>query len=71
MGYDPVGGSFRRISCIVDVDLAFFSKLRRAYVQATGNKIVPALNFLSFCLFVFGGIAGLIVVALSELWKYT
>jgi len=67
MGHDPVGSSVKS-KWSIDIDLNFFSKLRIGYAQVKGNKIIRALNLLSFYLGTFCLIGGPIIIALSELW---
>jgi hypothetical protein len=42
----------------MNIDMKFFSNLRKGYAIAKGNKIIPYLNLVSF----YGGLFGVIVL---------
>jgi len=67
LGYDPVGSSVKS-KWSIDIDLSFFSKLRKGYALERGNKIIPAINLFSFYFGLFGLIGVPIILAFSELW---
>lgn len=67
LGYDPVGSSVKS-KWSFDIDLSFFSKLRKGYVLERGNKIIPAINLFCFYFITFGFIGVPIILAFSELW---
>ena len=66
IGYDPVGASVKS-NWSMNLDMSFFAKLRKGYAQVRGNKLIPALNFLSFYIGIFGLIVGMIVFPLSAI----
>ena len=67
LGLDPVG-SHVKSKWSIDINMNFFSDLRKGYTIAKGNKIIPSLNLISF----YGGLAGIvvfpIVVNIVEYW---
>ena len=66
-GYDSVGGSVKS-KWSFDIDLKFFSKLRKGYAQSKGNKVIPAINLFSFYVLTLGLIGMPIVLILGETW---
>ncbi len=60
-GLDPVG-SHVKSNWSIDIDMKFFSNLRKGYAIAKENKIIPTLNLISF----YGGILGLVVLPIIE-----
>ena len=56
LGLDLVG-SHVKSKWSIDINMNFFSNLRKGYTIAKGNKIIPSLNLLSF----YGGLAGVVV----------
>jgi len=67
LGYDPVGSSVKS-KWSIDIDLSFFSKLRKGYAQERGNKFIPALNCFSFYFGILGLIGVQLLLVISELW---
>lgn len=67
LGYDPVGASVKT-KWSMDIDIRFFSRLRSGYAQVRGNRVIPALNFISFYLILSGLTVGLFIVPLYEIW---
>ena len=60
-GLDPVG-SHVKSNWSIDIDMKFFSNLRRGYTIAKENKFIPILNIISF----YGGIFGLVALPIVE-----
>jgi len=56
-GLDPVG-SHVKSNWSIDIDMKFFSNLRKGYAIAKGNKLIPILNLISF----YGGLIGIVVL---------
>lgn len=65
-GLDPVG-SHVKSNWSIDIDIKFFSNLRKGYAIAKGKKFVPYLNLVSF----YGGLIGLVVLPIiASFWEY-
>jgi hypothetical protein len=60
-GLDPVG-SHVKSNWSIDIDMKFFSNLRRGYTISKESKFIPTLNVISF----YGGIFGLVVLPIVE-----
>ncbi len=64
-GLDPVG-SHVKSNWSINIDIKFFSNLRKGYAIANGNKFILHLNLISF----YGGLFGIvffpIIAALFE-----
>jgi hypothetical protein len=64
-GLDPVG-SHVKSNWSINIDMKFFSNLRKGYAIAEGNKFILHLNLISF----YGGLFGIvffpIIAALFE-----
>ena len=56
-GLDPVG-SHVKSKWSIDIDMRFFSNLRKGYTIAKGNKFIPYLNIVSF----YGGLIGVVIL---------
>jgi len=67
LGYDPVGSSVKS-KWSIDIDLSFFSKLRKGYAQERGNKFIPALNWFGFYFGVFGILGMQLLLVVAEIW---
>lgn len=67
LGYDPVGSSVKS-KLSIDIDMRFFSKLRKGYKEVRGNQIIPFLNVVSFYIGLFGVVVLPIIAAVYEIW---
>lgn len=64
-GLDPVG-SHVNSNWSINIDMRFFSNLRKGYTIARGNKVIPQLNLFSF----YGGlIGGVIIPIIAAFWE--
>jgi hypothetical protein len=65
-GLDPVG-SHVKSRWSIDIDLRFFSNLRKGYVIVKGDRVVPYLNLASF----YGGLFVLVgMPIMAAFWEY-
>ena len=56
LGLDPVG-SHVKSKWSINIDVNFFSNLRKGYIIAKEKKTIPILNVISF----YGGLLGIVV----------
>lgn len=56
-GLDPVG-SHVKSKWSINIDMRFFSNLRKGYAIGKGNKFIPYLNLVWF----YGGLIGVVVL---------
>jgi hypothetical protein len=61
LSLDPVG-SHVASRWSINIDMKFFSNLRKGYAIARGNKFIPFLNLISF----YGGLFGVVVLPIIK-----
>lgn len=66
-GYDPIG-NFVESKWSIDINLRFFSTLRKTYVDAGNNTIIPFLNAVTFYITTFGVIFFPVLLVIYNLW---
>ena len=57
LGHDPLGSSVES-KWSIDIDLKFFSTLRKVYAKERENRIIPFLNHICF----YVSLAGILVL---------